>query len=418
MKTVILNTFDTRGGAARAANRLHKGLQSIGVDSTMLVQSKYGDEPTVIGPLPMLPTGIALMRPLLDSIPLKCYPNRTPFIFSPAILPERLAAKVAALNPEIIHLHWVALGFLKIETLRRFEKPIVWTLHDSWAFTGGCHIPFECMRYRQMCGACPALGSTKENDLSRKIWKRKAKAWKGLNLTVVTPSRWLAECARSSSLFHDVRVEVIPNGLDIQRYKPVDRHVARELLLLPKDKKLILFGAVSSTSDRNKGFHLLLPALKNMADNSWENRAELVVFGATKPVNGPDFGLSTHYLGHFNDKISMNLLYAAVDVFVAPSIQENLPNTVMEALACGTPCVAFNIGGMPDMIEHKKNGYLARPFETDDLARGIEWVLNDDERRKILSLRAREKVEKEFELTLVARWYRKLYEDILRGGNR
>ena len=413
MKLLLLNTFDSGGGAAIAASRLNRGQRDIGVDSNMLVQFKQGDDPNVMGPASKLEKGLSLIRPELDSLPTRLYPHRNQFIFSPAFLPERISTKVASLNPDIIHLHWIACGFMRIETLRRFKRPVVWTLHDSWAFTGGCHLPFDCTRYRQMCGACPTLGSNKEKDLSGRIWRRKHRAWKDLNMTVVAPSRWLADCAKSSSLFRDVRVEVMPNGLDIQIFKPIDKSTARNILSLPQDKNLILFGAMNSTSDKNKGFHLLSPALRMLSEKGWRDKAELIVFGAREPENPPAFGMKARYIGKLNDEVSLTLLYSAADIFVLPSIQENLPNTVMEAMACGTPCVAFNQGGLPDLIEHKRNGYLVRPFETEDLARGIAWVLEDDERWTSLSLRAKEKVEYEFSVEKVAKRYADLYKEIL-----
>jgi glycosyltransferase involved in cell wall biosynthesis len=285
-----------------------------------------------------------------------------------------------------------------------------------WPFTGGCHYSGECDKYTQSCGHCPQLNSQQDGDISGWVWWRKAKAWKNLNLTIVTPSQWLADCARNSSLFQDLRIEVIANGLDIQRYKPIEKKIARHLLGLPQDKQLILFGAMTATSDNRKGFHLLLPAIKKLSQGEiWQHKLELVVFGASEPVNPPDFGLKTHYLGRLNDDISLALVYAAADIFVAPSLEDNLPNTVMEALACGTPSVAFKIGGMPDMIEHQENGYLAHPYDIEDLAQGIHWVLEDSERYQKLCDCAREKVVREFTLEIQASKYLKLYNEVLQS---
>ena len=286
-----------------------------------------------------------------------------------------------------------------------------------WPFTGGCHYSGECDRYTQSCGVCPQLHSNQNWDISRWVWQRKNKAWKNLNLTIITPSRWLADCAKNSSLFEDLRIEVIPYGLDTKKYKPLDKQFARNLLGLPVDKQIVFFGAMSATSDRRKGFHLLLPALQKLSQfQVWQDRLELAVFGASQPINPPNFGFRTHYLGRLNDDISLALVYSAADVFVAPSIQDNLPNTVMEALACGTPCVAFKIGGIPDMIEHEQNGYLAQPFDVEELATGIAWVLEDSERYHKLCDRAREKVEQEFTLEIQASKYLKLYNEILQSS--
>ena len=414
MKVCLLSYSDSQGGAFIAAHRLHKGLHRIGVAATMLVNDKTTDDYTVLSPASKLMKGWTKLIPAVDNLPLTLYTQREKTPYSIQWLPDRLVSRVAQISPDIINLHWINAGFLQIETLAKFKQPLVWTAHDMWPFTGGCHYSGECDRYTQSCGHCPQLKTQQDWDISRWVWWRKAQAWKNLNLTIVTPSQWLADCARNSSLFQDLRIEVIANGLDIQRYKPIEKKIARHLLGLPQDKQLILFGAMTATSDRRKGFHLLLPAIKKLSQGEiWQHKLELVVFGASEPVNPPDFGLKTHYLGRLNDDISLALVYAAADIFVAPSLEDNLPNTVMEALACGIPSVAFKIGGMPDMIEHQENGYLAHPFEVEDLARGINWVLEDTERYNQLCIRARQKVEQEFTLELQAQKYLELYSDIL-----
>lgn len=415
MKTLLLNTFDLVGGAARAAFRLHKGLEGIGVNSHMLVQRKSSDDPSVIGPQNILEKALGKrrVRPMLDSLPVKLYHKRRHADFSPAVLPENLATKIFALNPDIVHLHWVSYGFLRLETLKRLHRPLVWTLHDMWAFTGGCHYDQGCNRYRESCGKCPILRSSKEKDLSRWIWQRKQKSWQDLNLTVVAPSRWLADCVKASSLFHNVRVEIIPNGINLSRFTSHNKKLARKRLSLPPDKRLILFGAIESTRNERKGFRFLKPALQWLVNNGWSDKAELVIFGASKPKKPPNLGFRSHYIGRVRNDAKLALLYAAADIFVAPSTQDNLPNTVMEALACGTPCVAFRIGGMPDMIEHKTTGYLAEPFKTEELAKGIAWILNDEARWEALSHQARDGAKQQFGIYRIAQCYLDLYESIL-----
>lgn len=412
MRVMFLNTNDDGGGAARAAVRLLSGVREAGVEAQLFVQRKHSDDNAVVGANGHFGNKLAVVRTILDCAPVSLYPDRNRFIFSPAFLPDKLLRNVDAFNPDIIHLHWLGEGFLRIENLSRFKRPIVWTLHDSWAFTGGCHLPFDCLKYREKCGCCPVLGSNRQTDLSRWVWRRKMRIFCKLNLSVVAPSRWLAECAKSSALLHGFPIEVIPNGIDLEQFRPQNKKYARQIFGVPQDKKLILFGAMSSTSDKNKGFHLLIPALQKMIAKDWNENVELLVFGSTEPKNAPDYGLKTRYLGHLHDDAGMALLYSAVDVFVAPSIQENLSNTVMEAMACGTPCVAFDIGGMPDLIKHKHNGYLARPFDVEDLAEGIGWVLADEERLHILSCRSREHVA-EFSIECVADRYIGLYKKTL-----
>jgi glycosyltransferase involved in cell wall biosynthesis len=193
----------------------------------------------------------------------------------------------------------------------------------------------------------------------------------------------------------------------------MDKAFCRGLLQLPQDRTLMLFGAMGATSDPRKGFPYLQSALKKLAEDDGHENIELLVFGASAPSNPPDLGFPVHYLGWLHDDATMVALYSAADVVIAPSNEDNLPNVVLEALACGTPCVAFDIGGLPDMIDHQQNGYLAVPFKSEDLALGISWVLKDDERRRVLSANARAKVEAEFELSKVSLRYRSLYEELL-----
>jgi glycosyltransferase involved in cell wall biosynthesis len=415
MKIASLSTFDIQGGAARAAYRLHQGLNQIDVESWILCQSKFSQDPKVIGGktssgIEQVKTGLRLS---LDQLPLKRYPHKSKQLFSPHWLASKAGKRVAQLNPDIINLHWIGAGYLKIETLAQFQSPLVWTLHDMWSFTGGCHYNQSCDRFTAACGACPQLVSNRELDLSRQIWRRKQKAWRDLNLTVVTPSRWLGNNAKASSLFSDRRVEVIPYGLDTDTYRPIDQATARKLLKLPQDKQLILFLSLNATSDERKGFHLLQPALQQLSQSGWQDKLELMVVGASIPENPPELGFKAHYLGTLTDDLTLALVYSAADVFVASSLQDNLPNTVLEAIACGTPCVAFDIGGMPDMIEHQQNGYLASPFVVEDLAQGVGWVLEDPTRLKTLGYYARTKATQEFALKIQARRYQNLYQEIL-----
>ncbi len=411
MKPLLICKNDIQGGACRAAYRLHQSLHGIGVPAQMLVQNKVSDDRFVIGAKTLLRQKLSNFRESLDALPVNLYKQRENTTFWSEWLPDTINNKVNKLNPDIINLHWICGGYLQIETIGKFNKPVAWTLHDMWPFTGGCHYSGDCDRYTQSCGNCPQLKSKSKWDLSSWVWQRKAKTWAKLNLTVITPSRWLAERARSSSLFKDVRIEVIPNGIDTTRYKPVKR-IARELLNLPQDKQLILFGAMKP-SDRRKGFHLLEPALQSLSKSGWREHAELIVFGSSQPNSQADLGFRTHYLGRLGDDIALALVYAAADVLIAPSIQDNLPNTVLEALACGTPCVAFNTGGLPDAIEHQINGYLAQPYKIEELAQGIVWVLENEDRQQKLSYRAREKAEKEFSLALQANRYLAIFTEMV-----
>jgi len=412
MKILIVNTFDIQGGAARAAYRLHRALLDFGVDSQMLVQSKTSDDDTVVGRVNKTKTqrAIGMFRPTLDAMPLKFYKNRTDMFFSPMWLPlGGIVNAIEAIDPDVVHLHWICGGMIRIEDLGRIKKPIIWSLHDMWAFTGGCHYDKGCSKYTFGCCSCPVLGSKKINDLSQNVFTRKQETFKKIdNLTVVGLSSWLADYAKQSLLFSHNRVVNLPNPIDTTKFVPVDKVQARTALDLPLNKKLILYGAMSATSDPRKGYTELIKALNTLPKTS---NIELVIFGSSRPKNEPKSRFPSHYLGHLNET-SLQLLYCAADVMVVPSLQENLSNAIMESLACGTPVVCFNIGGNGDLVEHKYNGYLAEPFSPVDLAEGISWVLYSPN-YVTLSKNAREKVLKCFDSEVVAKQYVELYESVL-----
>lgn len=413
MKVLHLSTSDIDGGAARAAFRLHQGLLGSGVRSQMLVQTKYGKDSLVSGSDTQIGRFVSKLKYVVDSMPAIFSRRSRGATFSPANFPDRVARHTSGIAPDIIHLHWIAGGFMRIETLSHLNGPIVWTLHDMWPFTGGCHYGGECIRYSGSCGCCPELNSSAENDLSRRIWKRKSRAWRGVPMTIITPSHWMAECATASSLFSEADIRVIPNGINTTLFHPSDRSIARNILGLPQDRRLILFGAMSPTGDLRKGFKYLLPAIKDLANNGWGESAELLVYGGSQSGKAPDFGMKTRYIGQVSDDSTLVLLNVAADVLVAPSIQDNLPNTVMEAMACGTPVVAFRIGGMPDMISHGETGWLAHPFDHKDLARGIVYVIENVSRREEMGIHAREKIVRDYAERIVARRHIDLYEELL-----
>jgi glycosyltransferase involved in cell wall biosynthesis len=412
MRVLHLNFSDISGGASRAAYRLHQGLQEIGISSQILVQEKVTEDHTVFAPPTKLGRRFAQFRTPLSKLPLEIYRHRESSEYSVTWLPDTTVHRVKLLAPDFINLHWIGGGFLQIESITKFKKPLIWTLHDMWAFTGGCHYSQDCDRYTRTCGKCPQLGSHTKWDLSRWEWQRKDSVFEQADITVVAPSLWLAKCARASSLLNKAPVQVIPNGVDITKYKPLHRRLAREMLNLPQDKQLVLFIAMKATSDKRKGFHLLQPMLQSLSRAGWQDKLELVIVGSSRPSPCPEFGLKDHYLGKVTDEIALALIYSAADVFITPAVQDNLPNTVIEATACGIPCVAFDIGGMSEMIEHQFNGYLAKPYQIDDFARGVVWVLEDSERHEKLSLSARYKSEKEFNVQLQAKRYQALYEEI------
>jgi glycosyltransferase involved in cell wall biosynthesis len=408
MKTLILSTSDIAGGAARAAYRLHQGLRSLGELSQMLVRVKLSSDRTVVTEQSLL----TKIGPMMNTRPILRYPNRKRTLFSTNLFPDALSKKVASLDPDVVNLHWIGNGFLQIETLKRFNRPVVWTLQDMWPATGGCHYSEDCDRYTQICGHCPQLGSTAEQDLTRTIWRRKHKAWQGINLTIVTPSQWMADCVKASSLLGQRRVEVVPFCLDTETYKPISKAIARDILGLPQDKRLILFGALGATIDPRKGFDLLVAALTKLSQSGMGDTAEVMIFGSNTPDNPPEFGFKAHYLGSFADDISLAIVYSAADVMIVPSLQESFGQTASEALACATPVVAFAATGLKDIVAHQICGYLAKPYESEDLARGIAWVLEDSDRHPKLCENARARAVEQFALKVQAQAYQNLFHEL------
>jgi glycosyltransferase involved in cell wall biosynthesis len=413
MKILLINTNDISGGAAKAANRLHNALRKQGIDSFMLVQKKQTNDSTIIGAKSNLFfKGINFLRGKVDALPKKLYPNRKRVPWSINWLPNPFLIKtIKEINPDIIHLHWINNGFISIKDLKRISKlgkPIVWTLHDSWAFTGGCHIPYDCKRYKRECGSCPLLNSKKENDLSRKVYERKKKVYENIDFNIVTPSTWLADCARQSTLLNNKNITVIPNIVDENEFKPLDRNKVRKELKLSNKKKYILFGAMAATIDKNKGFDLLVESLKHFEE---KDNVELLIFGNNEELE-IDLNIEYRTFGRINNTEFINKLYSASDVTVVPSRSENLPNIVLESFASGTPVVGFKVGGIPDIIKHKESGYLAKAFDSKDLAEGIKWCIEDTKRNEEISKYAREYALENYSEEVVVKRFKEYYPSL------
>lgn len=363
MKVLLVNAYAKSGGASVAARRLCAALNDTDATASLLVQNTEGLQEDVCATRDRW----TARRPLLDALPVLPYRHRRSPHWANAWLDNASTRRaIREWSPSVTHLHWVNHGMLSIRDVAQLRGPVVWTLHDSWAFTGGCHSPQACRRFEQCCGNCPELASKRERDLSRWVFRRKQLAWKNFTPVLITPSHWLARNARSSPLFSRCRIEVIANVVPFSIFKLMERALARRQLGLPIDKSLILFAGHNAMQDWNKGGDLLIAALHAVADAQPET--ELVIAGQmTKRQSLP---LRTHHMGAL-DPAAMARALNAVDVLVLPSRMENLPNIAAESMACGTSVVAFSVGGLPEMIEHGQTGYLAQPFDTSDLAHGI-----------------------------------------------
>lgn len=413
MRIVHVSPADILGGAARGAYGLHKALRAANVDSLMLVQRKYSDDPSVLtkaGAQNLIMQGL---RDRLDRIPLRFYDWDPAHWWTVGWLPFNITRAVDHLRPDIVQFHWAGRGAAPIATLAQLSHyPLIWTLRDMWPLTGGCHYAGNCERFLSGCGRCPQLGSASTTDISSWQWRRKRRAWRGVNVTCVAPSSWMENHARRSPLLQGNDICMIPNGVDIARFKPIDRTAARAAWDLPLDRQVVLFGAINSTRDPRKGFAFLGDALQLLAADGWSERAVVVVFGSSSGPH-PNLALPTRYLGSLNDEISLALLYSTADVMVVPSIQENAGKTAIEAMACGVPVVAFANTGQVEIVDHMRTGYLAIDRSAPDLARGIAWCLDRARVDNTLARNARTKAVQSFDSRLVAERYVTLYQRCL-----
>jgi glycosyltransferase involved in cell wall biosynthesis len=335
MKLVILNKNDGKGGAARAASTWHKTMLKNGINSSFLVENITSSIPSTISPISKQRKIYNYFKTHFDDAYLSWkYPNRYKYPWGINVLPTNIHHEINALQPDLVNLHWISN-----ETI-------------SW------------------------------NEIAKIELLQKKK------ITIVASSNWLKACFKASPVFGNLDIHVVPNPLDIDIFKPIDKFQARHILNLPKEKKLILFMAFSATTDPRKGVQYLPAMLEELEKTYSTDELELVVVGAASNNGSINTKFKSHFLGTISDDWSLTLLYSACDTMIAPSTEENLSLAVMESMACGTPVVAFDIGGMPDMITHKQNGFLAKAFDPTELAVGIQFVLQN----KFLNSNARKHV--------------------------
>jgi len=420
MKVTLINTSDAGGGAAAACMRLLKALATDNVDVHLLVNQKHTDEYRVESA-----AGNTLSRLKSDA---NFYYERLPFIlfhekdktvrfaFSTANAGTDISDNHLIADADLLHLHWTNSGFLSIKNLKQItglKKPVVWTLHDMWAFTGGCHYSGTCDHFLKECGNCPMLKDASTNDISRKGWLRKKQLYNNVdNLVFVTCSKWLAGIARKSPLLKAFRIEAIPNPIDTDIFAPQNKVEARKRWGIDDTSKVILFGAANIMHTR-KGVAYLVEALALLKTGQPEmTNIEVVIFGKNKGFDVSQIPFKVNQLGVINSQSQLAEIYNLADVYVLPSLEDNLPNMVMEALACGTPVVAFDTGGIPEMVEHEHNGYLATYKSSQDMAKGIHYVLTYAQPH-LMSTNARSKVLDNFSNEIVAEKYKALYQSML-----
>jgi glycosyltransferase involved in cell wall biosynthesis len=417
MKVVHISTSDVRGGAARAACRLHQGLRRLGVRSRMLVRQKWSDDANIhaCGPVNAVSDRVRrLCHPWMTLAKLRIARRLAPG--SDLFSTERSEMKTLPLRslgqPDVVNLHWIP-EFIDLPSCLAgmcAAAPVVWTLHDMNPFTGGCHYDEGCGRYRTDCGCCPQLNNRKPRDASRRIWLSKEAVYRQINpgrLHLATPSRWLNELAAQSSLLGRFPSSVVPNGLDTDVFCPGDRAKARASLGVPQTARVLLFLA-DSVQVKRKGFLELLAALEVLRDVP-----ELLLLSVGRSCPQPPHGLRHLHMGSIEDDAQLCMTYNAADVFVIPSLQDNLPNTVLEAMACGTPVTGFDAGGIPDMVRPGVTGTLVPAGDTEALARAIQELLVDGTLCRHMGQAARRIALEEYTLERQARKYSDLYHELL-----
>ena len=415
MRVLIVNTAERTGGAAIAANRLLHALNHNGVEARMLVRDRKTDASEVVNITPswrlkakfLWERGVIWLANGLS--------KKGIFQVDIANTGTDITRMPEFQQADVIHLHWVNQGFLSLGNLERIlasGKPVVVTLHDQWYFTGICHYSSDCEKYRTQCQHCPMLKGQRM-DLAQRVFDRKRAMYEGRNLTFVGCSRWMTDMARQSRLTQGHTVTNIPNAIDADVFKPMDKAAARQRHHLPADKKLILFGAQRITDER-KGFRFLTEACEHIAMHhpTLPKQLGVVVLGGDAQSVKEALPLPVYTVNYLSNEKEIAELYNAADLFVTPSLQDNLPNTIVEAMACGTPCVGFNVGGIPEMIHHQQDGYVADYCDSLDFAQGIAWCLNE-QRQPALGTAARATALATYGETAVAQRYQAIYQQAL-----
>jgi glycosyltransferase involved in cell wall biosynthesis len=417
MKILHVSTDDSGGGAARAAYRVHRAFVDAGIDSCMRVLDRSSDDDRV-GNV-KLSLAVRLKNKLQNRLmarKLRDWHTNNPILHSFGRISAGLVGDLNASDVDIVNLHWIS-GILSIKDIGRISKPLVWRLADMWAFCGAEHYEMDTPTARFRNGYLPGNRPAGERgpDINRLVWNEKRRSWKNQYFTIICTTNWLAKCARESLLLSNMPIHVIPNPLDVhEMWKPINKQAARIALNLPLDKKLILTGADGGLTNPYKGADLLIDAVARIASRN-ANGFELVVFGQGKPREQAQYPCPVHWLGVVRDDRLLALAYSAADVMVVPSRQEAFGQTASEAQACGTPVVAFDNSGPADIVIHRETGWLAKAFDTEDLADGILWVLSDENRWGKLSQLARAKAVERFSPGVIAEQYGRVYEQVLVG---
>lgn len=415
MRVLIINTTERIGGAAIAANRLMEALKDNGIKAKMLVRNKQTDQVTVV---PLKKSWRRIWQFTWERIVIWAangFKRENLFAVDIANMGTDITSLPEFRQADVIHLHWINQGMLSLGDIRRIidsGKPVVWTMHDMWPFTGICHYSGSCEKYTGECHNCELLIKSHKHDLSSRVYRKKEKLYVGANITFVACSHWLEAMAKKSSLLSGQTILSIPNAINTNLFRPRAKKFAREKLNLPLDKKLLLFSSMKIT-DKRKGIEYLIEACKLLSRDYPEcsSKIGVVVMGKHSDQYDALFPFPTYKIDYVSNEKELVNIYNAVDLYVTPSLQDNLPNTIVEAMACGIPCVGFNVGGIPQMIDHLHNGYVAQYRSAEDLANGIYWTLTEGD-YETLSDAAYRKAVTTYSESIVAGQYIRIYNQI------
>lgn len=417
MRVLLINTSERAGGAAIAASRLTDALNQNGVKAKLLVRDKTTDRPTTVRLSQQLKLRWTFLWERLRIWMANGFKRQGLWEVDIANAGADITALPEFREADIIHLHWVNQGLLSMRQLKKIMqsgKPIVWTMHDMWPCTAICHHARECEHYHNHCHNCPQLLRPCAHDLSYQVFERKVKAYTNSNITFVGCSQWIADEARKSALLNSHQVVSIPNTYDAHLFYPFgdeSRVALRRQLGLPERRRLVLF-ACQKVTNVHKGLDYLIQALQSPTLAMLSEQMTVVVVGQMAESVAQHIPFPIRTMGYISSETTMAQLYQAVDLFVTPSLEENLPNTIMEAMACGTPCVGFRIGGIPEMIDHQVNGYVASYRDAEDLATGINYSINPLHYDR-LAKAAAEKALRAWNVDTVVRRYTTLYESLI-----
>lgn len=409
--TIKVVHIGTEISNSSAPLRIHKAVKSVGVDSKIItLKTSINSNEVYLLKRSLIYKVVNRIVSYQEKKILDRFQNKENLPFSFGRMGTSIVKNPFVQQADIIHLHWINgqfLSYREINRLMNLKKPVVWTFHDSWPMTGGCHVRYGCDRFKESCGCCPELHSSLPTDISNQIIKKKKKWYVGENLTIICPSKWMQKNASISSIFGKCRIVQVGNPLDTEIFQNKKNQIY--------DNKIrVLFGASGALELEYKGYSYLVDAINYLKQNRPDiiDKMIIQIFGTSQTKLEGLEDICTETLGFIKTEEEMASVYSQADVYVFPSLDDNLPGTVMESLACETPVVAFKTGGVPEMIKHRDNGYIAEYRNADDLAEGILWVLANNE-GNVLGRRGRDSILMKYSLECSGKKYLEIYNSII-----